>query len=145
MNNSLPFPVGCFVEVTKLSACRNPITEPGDWATYIIGVRNNRSLPIDYSMKGYLLELVTVGGMIDLHRIERNGVSAEGRFMSTLIVAIREGSLVETFNSVYRVVPRDSIGEESPMSRDFSARQQKCTIASVEQLLSPARTLQITR
>jgi len=104
MKKSLPFPPGTAVLITKLSACNNPVVGPGCWEHWIPGGADNKgSLPVDYELQGVLLAPVRVGGQIHVFRTCRNGVRADGFFYSTPIVKIREPSLVETFNSVYRV------------------------------------------
>lgn len=104
MDDFLPFPVGSFVKITKLSACPNPVSETSEWDDYVIGEENVRSLPVQYFMRGFLTDIVRVGGFIQLDRTERNGVIAEGEFTSTLIMKINGAlALVETFNSIYRI------------------------------------------
>jgi hypothetical protein len=105
VQNALPYPVGAFVTVTKIARCKTPVVEPGSWEDWIVGSENNASLPVDYEMKGFLMEPVLVGGQIRLYRTHRNGIEVEGHFVSTLIVSITGSSIVETFNSIYLVVP----------------------------------------
>lgn len=104
MNMSLPYIPGVIVQITKLSACKSPVAEPSRWEDWIPGSRNNRaSLPVNYELRGILMEEVLVGGSLFVFRTRRNGVEADGFFKSTTIVSISNGSLVETFNSVYQV------------------------------------------
>jgi len=66
-------------------------------------------------MKGFLTEIVQVGECIRLDRTERNGITAEGEFTSTIIVRINAaGSLAETFNSVYFITRTDPPGGHAP-------------------------------
>jgi len=104
MKHALPYPPGVIVQITKLSACKSPVSEPSSWEDWIPGSRNNSaSLPVNYELRGALLEEVVVGGSIFVFRTSRNGVAADGFFKSTTIVGISKGSLVETFNSVYKI------------------------------------------
>lgn len=101
---SLPYPSGTQILIVKLSASSNPVAEPGSWEGWIPGSRNNlASLPVNYELRGILLEEVVVGGSLFVFRSHRNGVEVYGLFKSTTIVGISRESLVETFNSVYQV------------------------------------------
>ena len=108
MNEVLPYPVGLAVIVTKLSACKNPVMEPSSWDEWNFTETNYLSLPVDYEMQGYLLYPVKVGGRIHLYRTQRNGFDSQGYFYSSPICSIRDDALVETFNSIYRVVPANT-------------------------------------
>ena len=104
MKASLPYPPVTSVLITKLSACNNPVVGPGSWDHWIPGCADNQgSLPVDYELQGILMAQVRVGGQLHVFRTCRNGVEADGVFESTPIVTIRDPSLVETLNSVYRV------------------------------------------
>jgi len=106
----IAIPAGTNVLIRKLSACKNPVTEPSSWTDWVPGGSNNcASLPVDYELRGILLEPVNVGGKIHAFRTWRNGVEADGFFASTTIVRILSGSKVETFNSIYlvtKIVPK---------------------------------------
>lgn len=109
MNEALPFPPGLAVIVTKLSTCKNPVTEPSSWDDWNYTGNNSLSLPVDYEMQGYLLYPVKIGGRIHLYRTQRNGFDSQGYFYSSPICSVQENdSLVETFNSIYRVVPANT-------------------------------------
>lgn len=116
MKMSLPYPPGTQVLIIKLSASSNPVAEPGSWEGWIPGSLDNAgSLPVDYELRGFLLAPVRVGEQIHLFRTERNGVEADGYFSSTPIVKIQDASLVETYNSIYRVtanIPKREEEEE---------------------------------
>jgi len=104
--DKLPFPAGLGVKVTKLSACKVPVVEPTPWEDWVIGGDNPLSLPVDYQMRGHLLDPVRVGGRIRLWRTHRNNVEIEGYFYSSPICSIqKESYLVETFNSIYKIEP----------------------------------------
>jgi hypothetical protein len=92
-----------FVRITKLRAAPNPTAQPGDWDTFVQGVRSiTHSLPVDYEMQGFLVEPPEVGGIVRLLRIQRNDVAALGVFQSTPITAVGEG-IFTTKNSVYQI------------------------------------------
>ncbi len=95
---------GNLVAITKIRAAQSPMVLPGSWSEWEQGARGNLgSLPVDYELRGVLLEPIRVGGQFRLLRIWRNGVSADGIFVSTRIEAIEGSELVITQNSVYRV------------------------------------------
>ena len=105
MIDSLPYSAGCFLEIRKIAPCKNPVTEAGSWDNWIPGGENDCSLPVDYVMRGVLLDPIRVGGRLWLYRTYRNGVEADGFFNSSPIITIPNGSIVETFNSIYFIVP----------------------------------------
>ena len=93
---------GEIVSITKIDKSKSPVSEPGDWETWDLGVANAHSLPISYQVLGVLLAPVKVGGRIHLFRLARNEVLATGIFTSTPIISIH-GNSIETFNSIYRI------------------------------------------
>ena len=100
----ISFLSGTNVVIRKLSACRNPVTEPTSWADWVPGDSNNSgSLPVDYELRGILLAPVHVGGQIHVYRNWRNGIRADGYYESTPVVRILAGFMVETYNSIYLV------------------------------------------
>jgi len=104
MKESLPYPSGTTVVIRKLSACSSPVAEPTSWDDWVPGGPDNLgSLPVDYELRGILLAPINVGGQIHVYRTWRNGVEADGFFASTTIVSVLSESMVETFNSIYRV------------------------------------------
>ena len=104
MRASLPYPSGSLVEVSKIAASDEPITDPGSWENWIPGSANNTgSLPVGYKMRGVLMKIIRIGRCLDLYRTHRNGVSADGHFQSTPVISISDNEIVETYNSLYRV------------------------------------------
>ena len=92
------------VTVEKIAAAPNPVTSPGTWDEWECGSdQNHGSLPIDYTLVGYLRFPVQIGNPIILLRTHRNGVECLGYFRSTPVVQFRGDQLVETFNSIYRI------------------------------------------
>jgi hypothetical protein len=92
------------VSLEKLAAAPNPVTSPGTWDEWDMGSsENNGSLPIDYTLHGFLLTPIHIGEAIKMLRTHRNGVERLGYFRSTPVVQFRGENLVETFNSIYRI------------------------------------------
>lgn len=100
---ALPFKPRVLVEITKVAVANSPVTEASSWEQWIPGAINPKSLPVDYTLRGFLLEEIREDGQIRIIRTHRNGIQAFGEFESTPIVAIHPNGLVETFNSFYRV------------------------------------------
>jgi len=99
-------PAGTLVEIWKLSASENPIEEPSSWEQWVPGSGNNSgSLPVGYAIRGILMGSIRVGQGLDVYRIERNGVRAHGHFKTTPVIAIHDGLIAETFNSIFRITP----------------------------------------
>lgn len=106
MTSCLPYPTGTPVEIRKLSASEAPIVASGVWEDWVFGGKDNPcSLPVNYLMRGVLMRPVRVGGRIYLHRTHRNGMAIEGDFVSSPLIAISDDGLVETYNSIYQVMP----------------------------------------
>ena len=107
MIQTLPYPIGTSVRVSKIATANNPVSEPCAWEDWVAGSADNvGSLPIDYELRGFLLQPVTVGCPMVILRTERNGVEVLGMFESTPVCAIADG-VVETFNSRYLVDPEE--------------------------------------
>lgn len=92
------------VTLEKIDVSPDPISLPTPWDEWIPGrLHNQTSLPISYSLRGYLMAPIRYGYPMEVFRIQRNGVESFGIFHSTPVVDIREGGCVETYNSIYRV------------------------------------------
>jgi len=101
------------ISLEKIDTSPNPTSPPTAWEKWILGSFDNQaSLPISYTLKGYLMAQIDVGNPIRLLRIERNGIKALGLFESTPIVEIREEGLIETYNSIYRLSLEESVAKE---------------------------------
>ena len=107
---------GTFVKVRKLSACPNPSVSTPRMEDYFPGQDNgNVSVPVEYTVKGTLLEDTCVRsdtngwgrGRILIARTERNGVPVAGHFGSSWIEDIKTPSegkeVVTTENSIYLI------------------------------------------
>jgi len=103
-----------FVRLEKISASPSPASRSVPWEEWKLGSRENQgSLPISYTLEGRLLTPIQVGHRIEVLRVRRNGIEALGCFLSTPVVAIREGNIVETSNSVYRITFTHLKGKEA--------------------------------
>jgi len=90
-------------KITKLAAVENPDFPTPDKKDYVFGKENEGvSLPTDYYVIGTLLKPITKGESIEMLRINRNGVSCPGMFMTSLVKEF-DGKMVETANSKYIV------------------------------------------
>jgi len=103
MNDTLPISVGAPVRIRKLSACDNPILLSSSWLDWKIGEDNPASLPVAYELRGVLLAPIQVNEQINVLRLFRNGVRADGLFHSTTVCDLRGDSIALTFNSVYEI------------------------------------------
>jgi hypothetical protein len=65
-NRAHPIAAGTMVRVIKLRTCDAPVLEPGNWNDWNIGGCNPLSLPVDYEVRGLLLDPVQIGGRIRL-------------------------------------------------------------------------------
>lgn len=99
------------IKITKIKEAANPDFKSADWKSFVPGIENEGvSLPVDYWVKGELLQPLQEGSIIYLSRTERNGVASLGFFTSTKILSLKEENgvtVVETQNSVYIVTEED--------------------------------------
>lgn len=92
-----------YVKITKLSAQSSPIVPTPEMEGYIQGQDNGLvSLPIEYTIEGYLLKEIEVGEPVRVHRMIRNGVEKEGQFETSPVTKITETGF-ETTNSIYHL------------------------------------------
>jgi hypothetical protein len=100
----LPIRRGRFVKVIKRGSCAAPLAQPCPWDQWIPGVGSEDfSLPVDYELRGILLEPIIVGSCLVVLRFERNGVLALGIFSSTPVQEIHADGRVITENSIYEI------------------------------------------
>jgi hypothetical protein len=92
------------VRITKLSAVTNPICPPAEPNEFVYGTSGipGKSLPIDYTVEGYLMEPITVGHEIWVDRRKRNDILFPGEFLTSRVVKV-ENNKVFTQNSEYLV------------------------------------------
>jgi hypothetical protein len=94
---------GKLVRLTKLRESESPVARAGKWDTFIPGEWDNTtSLPVDYTLTGFLLEAPEMGKRVRVLRLERNGESLLGIFESSIVTAV-DASWFATLNSVYRL------------------------------------------
>ena len=95
---------GQLVRLIKRASTPDAQVAPGSWNDWVPGALDNHgSLPVDYEMMGFLLRPIKVGEAVRLWRISRNGVKAEGLFISTPVQEVRGRESVITSNSIYEV------------------------------------------
>ena len=85
----------------KIDTAFSPKNPTASWNEWLMG-SEKKSLPINYTVKGFLEEPVSVGKPIRMGRIESNGRKALGLFISSAVTKI-ENNIIHTFNSVYRI------------------------------------------
>lgn len=93
---------GVHVQITKLKALPEAQVSTATWAEYHPGEDNEKSPPVDYTLKGVLAADVVVGAPMFASRYERNGERVTGTF-STSVVTKVIGNCVYTRNSLYIV------------------------------------------
>ena len=95
---------GTHVQITKFAV--NPDgAKAGDMASWKAGTDNNpenESLPVEYTIKGFLLDDIRVGESVTASRYERNGIKVAGLFTSSPVMEIGDG-MFKTRNSLYRI------------------------------------------
>ncbi len=93
----------CLVRIIKRGEVQSPVVRAANWSTYVPGSWENRmSLPVDYEMVGYLLEDIIAGSKVRLLRVERNGQTAVGVYISSLVTEVDVVGYA-TLNSRYSV------------------------------------------
>lgn len=101
------------VTIEKIDASPDPKSPPRSWESWIIGsFENQSSLPISYSLRGYLMAPIQYGYPMEVFGIERNGVEVYGIFCSTPIVEIWAHGLIETYTSIYRLIVESGLTKE---------------------------------
>lgn len=71
------------IKLRKLAAMENPFAPTADFKTYKLGQANQKSLPIEYTLEGFLIKKIKVGEQIVIQRTKRNDVELPGIFMSS--------------------------------------------------------------
>jgi hypothetical protein len=100
-------PAGCpmsYVRIKKLRSATRPVAPPGDPSMHQAGQFQNivGSLPVGYTVEGWLVSPPAVGGRVVLIRLVRNGLRRPGVFWSTCVTKVVRGCF-QTLNSVYRI------------------------------------------
>ncbi len=103
MTFSLTLPLR-YVSVMKVDTSDVPAAEAGDLRTYYFGhINPGRTLPINYSLKGWLVGPPKVGAVVQVLRTLRNGagVAVPGIFTSSPVTAVPNEGEFHTVNSKY--------------------------------------------
>jgi len=96
---------GIKVRLTKFAAVDKPEFPTSKAKDYVYGDFNvGVSIPIDYWVEGTLLADITNGNVVQIDRINRNGVEIRGLFHSSLVQSFDEKTgTIKTLNSVYKI------------------------------------------
>lgn len=95
------------VKIQKIDQNENPEHDTATWDEYVEGEVNVKSPPVKYEAKGHLLEDISIGNSVKIHRFERNGEKIEGLMTTSRVEQIKGDSgdelVVYTQNSVYMI------------------------------------------
>lgn len=93
-----------YVRIKKLRSVKQPVAPPGDSPTHPAGQFQNKmgSLPVGYTVEGWLVSPPAVGGRVVLLRLVRNGLRRPGVFWSSCVTMVRR-TCFHTLNLVYRI------------------------------------------
>lgn len=90
-----------YVRISKVGVSETPTIPTPKKEDYIPGQDNGDvSLPMEYTIEGYLLHDIQVGESVSVDRRIRNRVEARGEFVTSPVTKITEAGF-ETENSVY--------------------------------------------
>ena len=99
-NDPTQWPVGTAVRIVKLAVADDPQYQTCSWKNWKVGDLNDGSPPVDYELRGLLIEPLEIGKPIILIRTHRNNVQALGSFISTPVRGFKNGAAI-TMNSIY--------------------------------------------
>lgn len=112
MNNNNPteWLVGTMIHIVKLAVAEEAQYQTCSWKEWKAGELNDGSPPVDYEVRGLLMERLELGRAILVARTHRNHVESLGVFISTPVREFKNGAAV-TMNSIYviRRVETDSV------------------------------------
>jgi len=96
------------VQVKKIDERENPEVKSDDWESHVEGRSNpGKSLPVDYTARGYLMSDLQKGYSMSVERYQRNGKTVAGVLTTSPVAEIsplENGEvLVKTQNSKYIV------------------------------------------
>lgn len=81
-----------YARIEKLAPTDSPTCPPGDSATYAYGQPCDAdSLPVGYTLEGWLVSPPAVDGQVVVLRCMRNGVACLGIFGSSTVTKVRDG------------------------------------------------------
>lgn len=91
-----------FVRICKLAESPDPIAPAAAVAQHRYGAAScHESLPIRYSIEGWLLRAPLPGAPVRVLRVTRNSVAVPGIYASSEVVSIPSASEFTTLNSIY--------------------------------------------
>ena len=105
-NDPTQWPVGTAVRVVKLAVADDPQYQTCSWKDWKAGEFNDGSPPVDYELRGWLIEAMEIGRSIVVARTHRNNVPSLGTFISTPVREFKNGAAV-TMNSIYFISRED--------------------------------------
>jgi len=91
---------GTAVRIVKLAAVDDPQHQTCAWKDWKPGQHNEGSPPVDYELRGCLIEPLEIGKPILVARTHRNNVQVLGAFISTPVRQFKNGAAI-TMNSIY--------------------------------------------
>ena len=110
-DNPTLWPAGTAVRIVKLAAVEDAQYQTCSWQNWKAGELNDGSPPVDYELRGHLIEPLEIGKPIIVARTHRNGVQVLGTFVSTPVREFKSGAAI-TMNSIYFI----SRGEADPLA-----------------------------
>ena len=110
-DNIAQWPVGTAVRIVKLAAVHDAQHQTCSWNEWKAGVLNDGSPPVDYELRGFLIERLEIGKPILVARTHRNNVPALGTFTSTPVRKFENGAAI-TLNSIYLIVRDDPASDQ---------------------------------
>lgn len=92
-----------YIRLSKIAAMPGglPAAEPGEYKPGSGGVKG-KSMPIEYTVEGFIEAPIHVGARLVVDRRVRNGVRVDGFFSTSTVTAVGPNH-IETENSVYRM------------------------------------------
>lgn len=100
-----------YISLQKLSAVDNPCIETAQSNSYNAGSINELSPPIEYTIRGKLINPIVIGQPVTVHRSTRNDIVMPGIFQSSPVTKI-ESNKISTMNSVYLIEEVELTPEE---------------------------------
>jgi hypothetical protein len=93
-----------YIKLTKISAVENPEYKTPSFDEYNRKKDTNErmSIPVEYTVEGYLKEDVEVGEHVVIERIKRNGLKCFGIMTTSPVTEITDDGF-KTLNSIYKL------------------------------------------
>lgn len=134
-----------YVLIQKIAASELAECPPAAWENFRPGAPTpvGVSLPVDYTLEGWLLEDPRVGSCVRVLRRTRNGVPAAGIYTSSEVTAVNPDGYV-TLNSIYQM--RETATELPPPQLQFEGPAEgvthvPCAAAGTKQALAKLEAL----